>query len=101
MVRQCLRTPHKQIRPANAFFLNIEGMLLHLETYAENPAGLSDIQEANLQAAAVELRLAFSVFPLMHNSSVVVVPQPDTQVSFPLPLYASVPRLLKLASEAS
>src|SRR4030042_1015882 len=85
MVLQVLPTPHKQIRPASAFFLNIEGMPPHLETYAENPAGLSDIQEANLQAAAVELRLAFSVFRLMYNSSVIVVPQPDTQGTFPLP----------------
>ena len=54
----------------------------HLETCAENPAGLSGSQEANLQAVVVELRLAFSVSLLMNDSSIVIVPQPDTQGKF-------------------
>ena len=79
MVLQRLRTPRKQIRPASASFLNIEGKPLHLETYVENPDGLLDFLAENLWATAVELRLASSGFPVTHSSSIAIVPQPDTQ----------------------
>jgi len=57
-------------------------MTPHPETCAENPGGLLNIQEANWKAAFVEPRLAFSVSPVMHYSSTVIVWQPDAQDCF-------------------
>jgi len=48
----------------------------------ENLGGLLDFQAAILWATVVELRLAFSSFPVMHTSSTAIVPQPDTQENF-------------------
>lgn len=54
MARQRLRIPHKQIRLANAFSLNIEGMTPHLETYAENLEDLLGVQQAIWRAVVGE-----------------------------------------------
>ena len=56
-------------------------MQFRLETYVENPTGLTDIQGVNFVVKVVRIQLAFSVYPLEagYYRSSIIVPQPDTQ----------------------
>jgi hypothetical protein len=56
-------------------------MQFRLETYVENPTGLTDIQGVHFVVKVVRIQLAFSVYPLEggYYRSSIIVPQPDTQ----------------------